>query len=102
MEYNSWEDHQEAILGKFRSEFQDKYAIGQREHGGRLWKKPVFPMLKQEAMDFVSYVWTLEDQLIDVRVLLAQAIQDGDWALVSEAFNILLYGNDEGRKEEDK
>ena len=59
-------------------------------------------MLKQEALDFVSYLYTLEDQLMDVKVLLSQGMADGDWALVGEAFNILIAGNGEGRKEEDR
>lgn len=102
MEYESWEDHQRAIVDKFGSEFLKKYEAGQHQHGGRLWKKPTLPMLKEEAIDFVSYLYTLEDQLIDVKTLLSQGMADGDWALVGEAFNILLFGNEEGRKEEDR
>jgi len=102
MEYDSWEEHQAAISSRFEKDFESKYEIGQRQHSGRLWRKSTFPMLKEEAIDFISYLYTLEDHLLDVKVLLSNAMADGDWALVGEAFNILVEGNAEGRKEEDR
>ncbi len=102
MEYESWEEHRKAILDKFGREFEDKYSDGQIRHAGRLWRKSTFPMLKEEAIDFISYLYTLEDHLLDVKVLLSDAIKHSDWALVGDAFNILTEGNPEGRKEEDR
>ena len=102
MKYESYEDHQEAIMRRFEKEFAVKYFKGQEQHSGRLWRKSVFPMLKEEVIDLVSYVYTLGDQLPEVKSLLTDAMEDGDWALVGEAFNILEFGNPEGRKEEDK
>jgi hypothetical protein len=102
MKYSSWEEHKGSILARFESEFEVKYEIGQGAHGGRLWKKPSFPMLKEEVLDLVSYLYTTEDHLMDIKILLSQAMADGDWALVGEAFNIIVMGNPEGRKEEDR
>jgi len=102
MEYKDWEEHQISIVNRFGKDLAAKYFEGQKLHGGRLYRKSTFPMMKEEAIDFISYLYTLEDHLLEVKVLLSNAMADGDWALVGEAFNILMEGNPEGRKEEDR
>jgi len=100
-EFETWEEHQNYILARFGANFKFKYEVGQKEHGGRLWKKAPFNMLKDEAVDFISYVYTLENHLNDVTSLLTNAIVAEDWALVGDALNVLQVGNEEGRMEED-
>lgn len=48
-----------------------KYAAGQREHGGLLWKKRgIIDMAIEEAVDQVIYLLTLRDQLAEAGVTL--------------------------------
>lgn len=42
-----------------------KYAAGQAEHGGQLWRKTgIIDMAIEEAVDQVIYLLTLRDQLV--------------------------------------
>jgi len=101
-EFSSSEDHRDAILNEFNQLYKEKYAKGQAEHGGRLWRKSVRAMAKEEVLDFVSYMFTDHAQIDNVIKLLKHGIKTSDWGLVVQAYNILECGNPEGYREEDK
>lgn len=60
-------DEQEAHLQRVKdwicNLIDKKYRAGQKEHGGDLWDKPVFPMLIEEIIDLVVYAETHEEKL---------------------------------------
>lgn len=81
-----------SILSNFSDSAYNKYMAGQKEHGGRLWRKPLVREVTAEAIDFVIYVSTLAEQLALAK----------KWAKKEHAtktFNILEFGNPEGTKE---
>lgn len=58
------DEHRDGIVDKFIAEFRKKYTKGQAEHGGRMWTKPgMLEHAKEEVLDLVAYLWTLEAQL---------------------------------------
>lgn len=58
------ESHAAEIGDEARRLIIAKYKAGQREHGGRLWrKKGIVDMALEEAVDQVIYLLTLRDQL---------------------------------------
>ena len=60
------ESHLTSITEWFREEVDEKYRQGQKEHGGSMWEKP--GMLRsaiEEALDQVTYLKTLHDQIAD-------------------------------------
>jgi len=106
-----WKKHLGQIVGECVDDLVDKYTLGQKEHGGRLWRKPCLPRLKDEALDMIVYVYTLDEQHCAAMELLEQARtlydepghgMDEVMDLVSRAFNILLKGNPDGDDEEDQ
>ena len=101
-DYATSQDHIDDILDRFESEFTYKYAAGQSQHGGKLWKKSTFRMMKDEALDFISYMYVLEDHLLKLRELARLAIETGDLEYCNKILNILEVGNEEGIPEEDK
>lgn len=55
--------HVQQILVRFNRELRAKYARGQREHGGNLWERhDVLDCAIEEAIDLVTYLFTLRDQ----------------------------------------
>lgn len=55
--------HCEGIIHKFTSEFREKYAKGQREHGGHMLQKPgMLGHAIEEVIDLVAYLYTLKEQ----------------------------------------
>ena len=94
--------HAEDVITTFTVDAKRKYLWGQEEHGGRLWRKPVLPMLYQEVLDLPIYLLTLMDQIGAVRSLLNEAMASGDLECVMRALNILNTGNLEGIAEEDR
>ncbi len=57
------EAHLSRITTQFTADLRAKYEAGQQEHGGNLWEKP--GMLENaiaEAIDLVTYLYTLRDQ----------------------------------------
>lgn len=95
-------DHAETILSEFRTDAIDKYLTGQREHGGRLHRKPVLNMLYQEVLDLPIYLLTLREQLTEVQRLLGLAMIGGSTLYVRQALDILETGNPEGVMEEER
>lgn len=102
MEFKTPQDHREWIINQFKNDFRPKYDDGQDRHGGRLYYKPPFNMLKEELLDFVSYFYTLQWQMDHAIQTLQEAIAEEDWTSAQKALNILRMGNEEGRKEEDR
>ena len=99
--------HAEDILNTFFIDAKAKYLAGQAEHGGRLWRKPVLPMLYQEVLDLPIYLLTLIDQIAEVKRLVGVAY----WANkdnievdanLTKAMNILNFGNADGVAEENR
>lgn len=92
-------DHHVAlILDRFAADFHKKYAKGQIEHGGRLWRKPVLPFLVEEVLDFVSYADVIGRQHEVMKEICAEALHHPDHALAAIGMirNILVFGNPEG------
>lgn len=56
--------HQDRIVDRFSTEFRAKFTKGQSEHGGDMWRKPgMLQHAKEEVLDLVAYLFTLEEQL---------------------------------------
>lgn len=56
-------NHIEGIVKDFCKEAVTKYEKGQIEHGGNLWEKAVWKQTMPEAIDFVIYIYTLNEQI---------------------------------------
>jgi len=70
-------DHIEGVIKRFAERAYEKYAAGQEEHGGDLWRKDiVLEELKSEAIDFVVYALTLEDQIKRSGAILGERLPD--------------------------
>ena len=98
--------HAEDILSTFTVDAKAKYLAGQAEHGGRLWRKPVLPMLYQEVLDLPIYLLTHMGQMARVRELVWSAFLESGTTASEKALlrvvNLLDYGNEEGVAEEDR
>jgi hypothetical protein len=58
------QEHIEGIITRFAIRAYKKYADGEHEHGGDLWKKAIIlPELINETIDQVVYADTLEQQI---------------------------------------
>ena len=103
--YKTPEDHITAIISWFSKAFTAKYSAGQIEHTGRLWKKNTQDMLEEEALDFISYVFTRREQVNDATKILERALFIDSTCTrddVLKAYYLLQYGNAEGTLERDK
>lgn len=68
---SDWTEHAQSVANEARALIIDKYARGQREHGGELWRKQgIIDMAIEEAVDQVIYLLTLRDQLAEAGVRL--------------------------------
>lgn len=94
--------HREYIAAEAARLCNMKYAAGQDEHGGHLWRKPLLPHMLAEQVDAMIYLLTFRDQLSDVVLLLKHGIQQKNWALVEDAALILTHGNAQGWEEEER
>lgn len=55
--------HLARILDAFQRDVTEKYAAGQREHGGNLWEKPgMLEHAIEEAIDLVVYLYTAKER----------------------------------------
>lgn len=69
-------EHVEKVITEMAYRIYSKYAAGQREHGGDLWKKSiVLEEALNEVTDFNVYLLTLKQQIQD------SGIQLGDPSL---------------------
>jgi len=105
LSYKNFRDHATSISSWFTDAMRKKYYIGQKEHGGRLWRKPTADELGKEVLDFVVYYAVLKDHLQRIKEICFEgAYQRGRWrddpvgALLA-IHNILEIGNEEGIEE---
>ena len=71
------ERHLDGLKCRITQLLDAKYRKGQKIHGGQLWEKRVFPELRDEMTDFVSYVLTLEGHIHEAKVM-CNAAKNGD------------------------
>ena len=64
--------HAKSISENISKAVIDKYAEGQKEHGGNLWQKPLRREISQELTDFICYWKTMDPQLASIRQLLIE------------------------------
>lgn len=107
------EKHEVEIIDWIGTTISSKYRAGQKEHGGRLWRKPMLGHMIEEITDLVVYMATHRGHFLRVLGLLYEALEDMDRAesagvdvipgrdAVQAAFNILTTGNEEGEEEEE-
>lgn len=50
------------ILDRFSADLTAKYEKGQAEHGGNLWEKDMLDFAIEEAIDMVTYLYTMREQ----------------------------------------
>jgi len=96
--------HIEDIINEFSTLAKKKYNKGQKEHGGKLWRKPVVNEVMSEAIDFIIYVSTMLKQIETAKTYLKEFLDEGIQINSSSdkvlyAFNTLEYGNPEGKNE---
>lgn len=92
------ESHAAEIAADFDVAVKKKYQIGQAEHGGRLWEKPVEAFTEEEVIDQWTYLHTAREQRALMKALLGEAIEEQNWDKVQKAFNVLVTGNIAGQK----
>jgi len=57
------EKHLQGILADLVRDVSAKYRAGQEQHGGALWRRPVWKDAWDEILDLCTYVHTLKMQL---------------------------------------
>ena len=71
------QEHVESIIARCSEWIYSKYAMGQQEHGGDLWRKDIMPKaILEEAIDLVVYGFTLLDQLREKGIELGEELPD--------------------------
>lgn len=87
-------DHAVRIIQRLSRLTAEKYAAGQREHGGDLWKKGgLLRELEHEVVDQGVYALTLREQLATtLDWLMAGKVEEAMIAL-----NLILHGTPEDR-----
>ena len=73
-----------------------KWNAGQLEHGGDLTRKPVLKEAVDEALDLISYLFVLRNQVELAKLHLAEALATGSKEAIEAALNILNTGNADG------
>lgn len=72
------EAHLEGVKARFCKEIDPKYRGGQRDNGGDLWeKKGVVKMMREEALDQVTYTDVLIQQFKSFYKILNQLVGAG-------------------------
>ena len=71
-------EHISHIQNEFDRLVNDKYLNGIKEHHGHLWEKPMEREALDEAIDQVTYLITLRDQIDEVCKLAANALNADD------------------------
>lgn len=89
-------DHIRDIQTEIARSISEKYEYGQTEHGGRLWRKPVLPDIKDEITDLVIYFDTHMQQFEEAMDILEGWLANNEDDMIEKAFNILNTGNPEG------
>jgi len=71
-------DHANEIFDNLRKQAIEKYMAGQREHKGHLWEVSIPKMIgfaKEEVIDQGSYLWTIEENIQAIRLLLGELFE---------------------------
>ena len=68
--------HLEFIKRSVSARIANKYRLGQQEHGGNLWERPVLRDILDEITDLNTYIVTFEQQLLVLhsRVMLCKEL----------------------------
>ena len=74
------EKHLAGILVDLTRDVSKKYRKGQEEHGGALWRRPVWKDAWDEVLDLCTYVHTLRLQLSVIAELALQGAADSSVA----------------------
>jgi hypothetical protein len=74
------EKHLAGILVDLTRDVSKKYRKGQEEHGGALWRRPVWKDAWDEVLDLCTYVHTLRLQLSVIAELALQGAADDSLA----------------------
>lgn len=72
------QDHAREIFNDLRKQAIKKYMAGAAEHGGNLWEVSLPQMIgfaKEEVIDQGSYLWTIEENLQNLRLLLGELFE---------------------------
>ena len=89
--------HLADLLDTVMVDLASKYLNGQKEHGGHLHRKPgLLQHAKEEALDQIAYLYSLEQQHLEACDLLRDGLAHQEWSSVAKAYNLLIYGNVEG------
>jgi hypothetical protein len=70
------EKHLAGIINDLARDVSKKYRKGQEEHGGALWRRPVWKDTWDEVLDLCTYVHTLRLQLGVIADLALQGASD--------------------------
>jgi len=95
-------EHIAAIKTDLGKEIEEKYMAGQKEHGGKLWRKQVLPFAWEEVLDLPVYLHVLKQQHEEMKNICLKGMGGDiyeDDALMM-IYNILTIGNAEGVQEE--
>lgn len=104
--YCDAEAHITYINTVVNEEITKKYLAGDKEHGGKLWRKPIMYFMGEEITDLNVYWQTLKVQWEDVLLLVYAAYTNKDCSsevrdILDKALNVLTMGNREGEEEEE-
>lgn len=86
------EKHLEDIKQEICRRIDAKYRRGQKEHGGNLWERAVFPDMADEVTDFNTYFVTLQTQLRQMHALVCsikESLANGEWAKAQDMLDTL-------------
>jgi len=98
------DSHKQEITDDFTLDSQKKYELGQKEHGGKLWRKPTIHFMGEEILDQWAYYHVLREQWARVEHLLGAEIQRLNKACtpipdnLQAACNIMKTGNEAGQE----
>ena len=70
------EKHLAGIIRDLSRDIDAKYRKGQEEHGGALWRRPVWKDAWEEVLDLCTYVHTLKLQLSVIADMALQGAAD--------------------------
>jgi len=101
-EYGSPHEHLLDILDSAHSAIRWRYETGQKEHGGRLWRKDCLSKLLDELADAYVYAVTLEHQIDAIHGIVYEAREGGIEPMRAlDAISAILWcGNPYGEYEE--
>lgn len=100
-------EHAEYISQRAAHALKSKYMRGDAEHGGRLWRKATLDHIEDEILDLIVYYYNHRDHVEHIKDLLHRALDERHDQYrvekhLTEALNILEFGNPEGVREEER